>query len=271
MEAKQLLWFCSGSVRLVRRIFWVCQILYNFCLIRRPWFKQGFGQSAAGTKCGPTDLPEGGHECPLWSGEPTQWVSTSLHESPFNISLQSSTQWNQCWKTAARPVWPGRSVSAANANAAQAAATSATAALQTLDLMLLLPGSCYPPFHQNTCRSKNQVLCFKISFAWVSYIQGNEGHCGRLGCTRGWGGRGWRGWWGGHAGFVWGGGGGVRGNWWGFWQRGSLRDLRAVLVHPTLPTLSNSCVKKGNLDTLPVIVRLTLLATKLLREINDNK
>ena len=48
-------------------------------------------------------------------------------------------------------------------------------------------------------------------------------------------------------------------------------DLRAVLVHPTLPTLSNSCVKKGNLDTLPVIVRLTLLATKLLREINDNK
>ena len=165
MEAKQLLWFCSGSVRLVRRTFLVCRILYNFCLIRRPWFKQGFGQCAAGTKCGPTDLPEGGHECPLWSGEPTQWVSTSLHESPFNISLQSSTQWNQCWKTAARPAWPGRSVSAANANAAQAAATSATAALQTLDLMLLLPGSCYPPFHQNTCKSKNQVLCFKISFA----------------------------------------------------------------------------------------------------------
>ena len=113
MEAKQLLWFCSRLVRLVRGPFLVCRILYYFCLIRRPWFKQGFGQSAAGAKCGPTDLPEGGHECPLWSGEPTQWVTTSMFESPFNISLQSSTQWSQCWKTAVRHVRPWRSVPAA--------------------------------------------------------------------------------------------------------------------------------------------------------------
>ena len=46
----------------VRGPFLVCRILYYFCLIRRPWFKQGFGQSAAGAKFGPTDLPEGGHD-----------------------------------------------------------------------------------------------------------------------------------------------------------------------------------------------------------------
>ena len=154
MEAKQLLWFCSGSVRLVRRTFLVCRILYNFCLIRRPWFKQGFGQCAAGTKCGPTDLPEGSYECPLWSGEPTQWVSTSLYESPFDISLQSSSQWSWCWKTSERPVRPGRSAFAANANAAQAATTSVTATLQTLELMSLLPGSCYPPFTRILGRAK---------------------------------------------------------------------------------------------------------------------
>ena len=53
-------------------------------------------------------------------------------------------------------------MSAANANAAQAAATSATAALQALDLMLLLPGSCYPPFHQNTCKSKTKFCVSKF-------------------------------------------------------------------------------------------------------------
>ena len=60
-ENQQLLWFWSGLARLVGRTYFC--IVDISCLIRRPWSKQVFGQSAVRAKCEPPELSEGSHQC----------------------------------------------------------------------------------------------------------------------------------------------------------------------------------------------------------------